>query len=464
MKTTETLACGNKPRSAADVSERLDDTIVKFRQQLIAMVERVQESGLEPTSFEALTSGLRAASAEAALSAMVAVVESMDTREAVVVVDGDPHRFRDVAPKQWLSPFGLATIKRRYYASDDHAGGVVPLDAQCGMTDRFMTPEVEEMVAFACSAMTPCEVEQIMAKALPTAPSSTAIKRAIRDVGDFIGNNHDAIEERVGRDAPLSDGANLVVSWDGVMTPIRGNKKTTWKEAGVGRLSIYDPPSADEPKPSLQDSRYFARMPETGMTTLIDQVATRVADLRAQRSFDHVVILCDGKDSIWNTAEKQHQFEGAVLILDFYHASQSLSAAANAIFGEDTPEAECWFERRRQRLLLDDDGVDNLLRALKRYLRILPDDSESHDVVRRAIKHFTKNRGRMKYSSFISMGLPIGSGHIESAAKNIVAHRLKRSGMRWSIEGGQRVLNLRTLVKDGRWDAAWREHLDRRAA
>ena len=56
------------------------------------------------------------------------------------------------------------------------------------MTDRFMTPDVEEMVAFACSAMTPCEVEQIMAKALPVAPSPTAITRVIRDVGDFMEN------------------------------------------------------------------------------------------------------------------------------------------------------------------------------------------------------------------------------------------------------------------------------------
>ena len=248
------------------------------------------------------------------------------------------------------------------------------------------------------------------------------------------------------------------------MVPIRGDKKTEWKEAGVGRISVYDPPSADEPKPTLLDSRYLARMPETGMTTLIDQIAKSAADLRVQRSFDHVAIIGDGKDSIWNTAENRDEFEGAVLILDFYHASQSLSAAANAIFGDGTPEAERWFERRRERLLLDDDGVDNLLRALKRYVRMLPDDPDSHDVVRRAIKHFTKNRTRMRYGAFIAMGLPIGSGHIESAAKNIVAHRLKRSGMRWSNEGGQRVLNLRALVKDGRWDPAWREHLDRRVA
>ena len=107
-----------------------------------------------------------------------------------------------------------------------------------------------------------------------------------------------------------------------------------------------------------------------------------------------------------------------MLILDFYHASQSLSAAANAIFGEDTPEAKRWFEKRRERLLLDDDGVDNLLRALKRYARILPADSGAHDVVRRAIKHFSKNRDRMRYSAFIAMGLPIGTTSLGARSGN----------------------------------------------
>ena len=107
MIPTEILTCGNKPRSTADLSERVDDVVVKFRRQLIALVDGVSESGLVPASFTALTSGLREASAEAALSAMVAVIESMDAPEAVVVVDGEPRRFKGVASKQWLTPFGL---------------------------------------------------------------------------------------------------------------------------------------------------------------------------------------------------------------------------------------------------------------------------------------------------------------------------------------------------------------------
>lgn len=464
MVQTVVLACDDESLSAASLSERLDDAVVKFRRQLDRLVSSFEVSGPKPTGFQDLTTGLRAASSAVALSALVATLEAMDAAHASVEHEGRQHRFKGIAPKQWLTAFGLATVSRRYYSADAEPGGVVPLDMQCGMTDRFMTPEVEEMVAFACSALTPCEVEKLMTKALPVAPSSTAIKRVIRDVGDFFEKHGDEVEEVIARDAALADSADLVISWDGVMVPVRGDGKTEWKEAGVGRISAYDPPSDGETKPQLRDSRYFARMPEAGMKTLIDQVAARVAALREERPPRHVAIICDGKDSIWTTAEKREEFVGAVLILDFYHAAQSLSGAAQAIFGQDTPEAARWFEKRREQLLLDDDGVDNLLRALKRYAKLLPADSGVHDVVRRAIKHFARNRERMRYSTFLAMGIPIGSGHVESAAKNIVAHRLKRSGMRWSGEGGQRVLNLRVLVKDGRWPVAWQDYLGRRAA
>lgn len=61
----------------------------------------------------------------------------------------------------------------------------------------------------------------------------------------------------------------------------------------------------------------------------------------------------------------------------------------------------------------------------------------------------------MRYAEFIARGLPIGSGPVESAAKTIVQARLKRSGMRWSRDGGQHVLDLRTLLKSERWAPMW---------
>ena len=49
----------------------------------------------------------------------------------------------------------------------------------------------------------------------------------------------------------------------------------------------------------------------------------------------------------------------------------------------------------------------------------------------------------------------IGSGVAEAACKTLVAQRLKRSGMRWRIVGGQAVLTFRAQIKSGLFDRAW---------
>ena len=41
-----------------------------------------------------------------------------------------------------------------------------------------------------------------------------------------------------------------------------------------------------------------------------------------------------------------------------------------------------------------------------------------------------------------------------------VGHRLKRSGMRWTRQGGQQILNLRVQVQSKGWDVFWDWYLD----
>ena len=61
----------------------------------------------------------------------------------------------------------------------------------------------------------------------------------------------------------------------------------------------------------------------------------------------------------------------------------------------------------------------------------------------------------MRYASLKAKGYVIGSGVVEAANKVLVNQRMKRAGMRWSIEGGQNVLTFRALMMSGRFDAAW---------
>jgi hypothetical protein len=135
------------------------------------------------------------------------------------------------------------------------------------MRGRFMTPEVEEMAALGMAMVTAPEVELILSKALPEAPSATAIQNAAHKRGEEIAERRVAIEAAIEEQAPLSpNGDILVVSFDGVMAPMREGTDVAWREASVATVSIY---GQGEVGPEKRDTRFLARMPETGMKTLL---------------------------------------------------------------------------------------------------------------------------------------------------------------------------------------------------
>ena len=71
------------------------------------------------------------------------------------------------------------------------------------------------------------------------------------------------------------------------------------------------------------------------------------------------------------------------------------------------------------------------------------------------IHYFETNKERMRYPQYRSKGYPIGSGTVESACKHLIGARLKQSGMCWSKDGAQAILNLRAAKLSNCWDEAW---------
>ena len=94
-----------------------------------------------------------------------------------------------------------------------------------------------------------------------------------------------------------------------------------------------------------------------------------------------------------------------------------------------------------------------------RALRCLRDRAKrnraARAVIERELAFFRKHRKRMRYRDLSEQGFAIGSGVVEAACKTLVTQRLKRSGMRWCIHGGQAVLTVRALIKSQRFARAW---------
>ncbi|MFV0444175.1 MAG: hypothetical protein ACK5Q5_11455, partial [Planctomycetaceae bacterium] len=66
--------------------------------------------------------------------------------------------------------------------------------------------------------------------------------------------------------------------------------------------------------------------------------------------------------------------------------------------------------------------------------------------------HFETHAERMRYDEYLAAGYPIATGVIEGACRHLVKDRLERSGMRWTLEGSQAMLNLRALRQSSSWD------------
>ena len=64
----------------------------------------------------------------------------------------------------------------------------------------------------------------------------------------------------------------------------------------------------------------------------------------------------------------------------------------------------------------------------------------------------------MRYDEFLAAGLPIASGTVEGACKNLVKDRMERSGMRWSWST-EAMLQMRAVYLSGDFDDYWAYHI-----
>jgi hypothetical protein len=141
------------------------------------------------------------------------------------------------------------------------------------------------------------------------------------------------------------------------------------------------------------------------------------------------------------------------LILDFWHAADSLLKLAKAIHPSD--------EERRQELMtswchtMKHEGGARIVEELaKLQCADKPAVRAQHE---ETLGYLKNNVHRMDYPRYLANGWSIGSGAMESACKTVVGQRLKLSGMRWGEEGTDEMCQLRAIYRSepNQWELFW---------
>jgi len=69
----------------------------------------------------------------------------------------------------------------------------------------------------------------------------------------------------------------------------------------------------------------------------------------------------------------------------------------------------------------------------------------------------------MRYEAFRAQGYPIGSGTVESGAKTVIHHRMRRPGQGWKRDNAQMMSAALSELHSARFDRAWQASLLRAA-
>ena len=360
-----------------------------------------------------------------------------DERAKAITHNGQKHYRKFLSLGKYLTLLGEISLRRGIYQSNKANRSICPLEAKLKFINDYVSFAAAEYICYSLASMTLGEFVKHCKKWTLMKPSEGTVKRVLEYVGDFLETSrflHTPSNQTVPKQA-----VSLAMSMDSTSVLIR---KQGWKHATAATLSTYDLEG------NRLDTVYIGRMPEKGKTQAKRLLEKEVEAITKKHEFKYTVCIADGARDLWLFFRKK--YPDAIHVVDFFHVCEHLSKLSELLF-KDPSDAKVWYKKQRTILKEDPNGASKVIRAVRYRRSKAKEDPE----IEAELKYLQHNRRRMNYFELQQNKLPIGSGVVEAACKNLIGARMKKSGMRWSIDGGQAVLTLRSLILSNRWEQFW---------
>ena len=139
----------------------------------------------------------------------------------------------------------------------------------------------------------------------------------------------------------------------------------------------------------------------------------------------------------------------ATFLCDYFHVSEYLAAAAPTC---RPAQPNPW--RRTQQKRLKRGDVALVLGSLAEHLEAEA-TPEAEAPVRNAHRYLSNRLDCLDYPRALALGLPIGSGMIESGHRHVLQARLKKAGAAWLPNNADAIAHLRVLKANQLWQTFW---------
>jgi hypothetical protein len=165
-----------------------------------------------------------------------------------------------------------------------------------------------------------------------------------------------------------------------------------------------------------------------------------------------VTFVADGATWIWDRIPaivRLAKLDGVSIheVLDVCHATHHIGLALAALGWNEKERLPLY---REHRTLLRNGQWRRVVEELTEFAEGEPEGAKVWTEIEYLRKH--GEAGRLKYPTFRSRGLPLGSGAIESSIRRVVNLRLKGNAIYWREENAEAMLQIRAQVLTRRWD------------
>jgi Uncharacterised protein family (UPF0236) len=417
------------------------------------------------TDLEAVESALRAALHQAGAASLAELLKfeapAAEQRQLPCPC-GHHAQYQELRSKPVLTIVGPVRVSRPYYLCASCGVGQFPVDAELDIENTEFSPGVRRMQAIV-GQEAPFDHGREQMKVLAGLEVTTkSVERTAEAIGADIAQREQAeMQKALQLELPVVVGEPipvLYVQMDGTGVPVV--KKET-----VGRQGKTEGQPAHTREVKLgcvftqttwDKEGYAIRDPDsttyTGAIESAEEFGRRIYAEAYGRGWNRglkKVVIGDGAEWIWNLVALH--FSDALQIVDLYHARQHLWEVVRKLYPNDQGKQKAWMKMHQKRLL-DRGKIEKLVGALR---SIESDNPEVAEKIRTEADYFERNRERMRYPKFRRQHLFVGSGVIEAGCRTVVASRLKRSGMFWTVRGANAILALRCCHLNAEFEDYW---------
>lgn len=382
-----------------------------------------------------------------------------------------------------FSAFGKLAVPRTCYRIKDRPG-IMPLDAQANLPDRSYSYLLQEYMDL-------LNITDPFGQSSDILEKLTGLKvypNRFEAVSRTSCTNYDQYYEAKPLPLSESEGAISIVGFDGKGVPVikseaakiiarkgKGEKNQKKKEAMVGVSYTIDPnvrtpeqvaknlvypdnekdQTKEVEKPRARNIRRLAsleRSKEEVVHEIVDDSLKRRLD-----EFNPIVVLMDGALCLWTILMTVVADVPYVGILDIIHVTEYLWNVANALYKEGSPLGRKWVYDNL--LLILNGRVDCVIEKMQRLMENKKLKKSKRDTLNDCIRYFVNHYEWMKYDQYLEAGYPIGSGVVESSCGHTVKNRMEGTGRRWSVDGAEAILLLRSVYTSRDWEDFWQFHM-----